>query len=568
MDVVALLEKARADGIQIEVVDGELLIEATRDKKHWLEKLRPHKQEILANLEGVDVDANSENVEEDHSCVSVNAYRTFPIHCLQGVVGEFVAAAAKAIGCDAAFIALPMLCCLARAVGNSRVIRLKATWVEPAILWAAIVGKSGSYKTPALQAVMKFLEKPQARAIAEHKDALQQHEEDKAVWERAYATWKQDKKTTEPPPSAPPEPVLKRFATSDCTIEALATLLAGQFDGVLVQRDELAGWLNGIAEYKGGKGSDLGHWLACHSGASLTVDRKTGAIKFIFVPRAAVSLLGGIQPGILRSAIAREHMQDGLCARMLFAMPDPRKVVWSDAVIDPRTEAAMTELFDTLFTLEPQVNDEGESEPLPMDLTPEAKATWVEYFNRHRAELVDLDDDLAAAWSKLEAYTARFALIFQLCSWAEEEAKSDIIDEVAMSAAIELSDWFGHEAKRVYGLFVEDQGDRERRELVELIRRKGGSVTPRDLMRCCRRFKTSKEAEVALQELVEAGLGSWEFDDHGGGRGQPTRRFTLVDSVDSDTNAVNPEEKPITVSVNGVNGSPKHLNGQSPGGAI
>jgi hypothetical protein len=57
------------------------------------------------------------------------------------------------------------------------------------------------------------------------------------------------------------------------TIEALAALLAVQFAGLLVLRDELGG----IAEYKGGKGSDLGHWLASWSRVPLTVDRKTGA---------------------------------------------------------------------------------------------------------------------------------------------------------------------------------------------------------------------------------------------------------------------------------------------------
>ena len=80
-----------------------------------------------------------------------------------------------------------------------------------------------------------------------------------------------------------------------------------------MSRDELAGWLGGIAEYKGGKGSDLGHWLACWSAVPLTVDRKTGAVKMLHVPRAAVSIVGGIQPGVLRAAIGREHLQDGLC---------------------------------------------------------------------------------------------------------------------------------------------------------------------------------------------------------------------------------------------------------------
>ena len=46
------------------------------------------------------------------------AYQPFPIDVLPGVVGSFVREAGTAIGCDASFIALPLLACLARAIGN------------------------------------------------------------------------------------------------------------------------------------------------------------------------------------------------------------------------------------------------------------------------------------------------------------------------------------------------------------------------------------------------------------------------------------------------------------------
>ena len=94
-----------------------------------------------------------------------------------------------------------------------------------------------------------------------------------------------------------------------------------------------------------------------------------------------------------------------------------------------------------------------------MPLTPEAKAVWIEYYDRHRAELAGLDDDLAAAWSKLEAYAARFALIFQLCSWAAGEA-GDQASTKPHPGRDRLSDWFGHEARRVYGLFSESAEDK------------------------------------------------------------------------------------------------------------
>lgn len=556
MDVVSLLAEARQDGVSIDVIDDELQIEAPRSKKGWLRKLRPHKAAILAHLNG-----GAPDVGDDHDPV-VTAYRPFPVEAFPESVARYIDAASAAIGCDPSFVALPLLACLARAVGNARTIRLKSTWCESAIVWAAIVGKSGSHKTPALAAAMRFLERREADAFKSHAEAAEKYEHELACYERDLAAWKRLKNSTEPPPWKPEPPTCERYITSDATIEALAALLAAQFDGVLVYRDELAGWLGGIAEYKGGKGSDLGHWLASWSAAPLTVDRKTGAVKLLHVPRAAVSLVGGVQPGVLRSAIGREHLQDGLCARLLLAMPDPRPVRWTEATVTQDVEAAMGAVFDNLLSLEPAADADGNPAPYPLDLTPEAKVAWVEYYNRHRVEQGDLDSDLAAAWSKLEAYAARFALIFQLCEWASGAATGDQIDESAMRAGIELSDWFGGEAKRVYKLFSETDDDREVRELVEWIQRRGGRVTVRDLMHSSRRYKPSEVAESALNKLVKLGLGEWNVDTETGGR--PRREFRLL-PLSPLPKARETSERATSGYGDTGNGAEKHTaNGEAP----
>jgi hypothetical protein len=226
------------------------------------------------------------------------------------------------------------LACIAESIGNRRVIELKSTWTEPAIIWGAIIGKSGSAKSPALSLATKYLQQIQTSANEEYGILVAEYQTASARYDKDYAAWKRSKSAGDLP-IRPVEPVCQRYITSDSTVEALACMLAQQFDGVLIVRDELAGWINGIAEYKGGKGSDLGHWLACWSAQPMTVDRKTGAIKTVHVPRAAVSLVGGIQPGILQSALGREHMQDGLCARLLLVMPEPRIVKWTERIVDP-----------------------------------------------------------------------------------------------------------------------------------------------------------------------------------------------------------------------------------------
>ena len=74
------------------------------------------------------------------------AYISFPTDALPTVVANFIHQGAAALGCDESYIALPLLATLASAVGNSRRICLKRTWREPAMVWALIVGESGTHR--------------------------------------------------------------------------------------------------------------------------------------------------------------------------------------------------------------------------------------------------------------------------------------------------------------------------------------------------------------------------------------------------------------------------------------
>jgi hypothetical protein len=91
---------------------------------------------------------------------------------------------------------------------------------------------------------------------------------------------------------------------------------------------------------------------------------------------------------------------------------------------------------------------------------------------------------------------------------------------------------------------------------VALIERQGGTTTVRELTRGPREFRDTDKAEKALRDLVAAGVGRWEVDDHGGGRGRPVDRFRLLSrrgvTGDGDTNGGNAEDRGISVTVAGV----------------
>src|SRR5215469_4919921 len=81
-------------------------------------------------------------------------YCPFPLGAMPPLLGEYSAAAAAAIGCDVALVALPALAVAAGCIGNSRAIQLKKKWSEPAVLWGVTIMRSGSGKSPGFAAAL------------------------------------------------------------------------------------------------------------------------------------------------------------------------------------------------------------------------------------------------------------------------------------------------------------------------------------------------------------------------------------------------------------------------------
>ena len=157
--------------------------------------------------------------------------------------------------------------------------------------------------------------------------------------------------------------------------------------GVLLYRDELAGWLRSFDRYRGG-GGDAERWLEIHGGRDLIVDRKTAETEY--VSNTHVSICGGIQPGALRRSLGDASMENGLAARFLFVMPPRQPKRWTERDINPATEARLGALFDRLYGLDHDLSNDGEPMPRKLPLGEEAKRLWIEFVNRTGEEQLEL----------------------------------------------------------------------------------------------------------------------------------------------------------------------------------
>lgn len=458
-------------------------------------------------------------------------YLPFPVTALPHPISTFVAEAAEAIGCDPSSVALPLLSALASAIGTTRSIQLKRGWAEPPIIWTAIVAESGAKKSPPLARALQPIRRRQRRAMKDHAAAMEDYETATAIHERDTAEWKRSASSL-PPPVKPQRPVPTRYVVDDVTTEAIAVLLQENPRGLLMTRDELSGWFN-FDRYVGGKGGDAAKWLEMHCGRALVVDRKGSGN--IHVPRAAVSITGSIQPEILRRVLTAEHRSNGLAARILFCLP-PRIVPrWSEAEVSERADAEVDAVFSRLYSLEPDCDDDGDACPRQVPLSPKGKEEWIRFYNEHAEEQAALSGDEAAAWSKLECYAARLALVIHFVRWAAADPNlddSDTVDEWSMAAGVDLARWFGHESQRIYDVLNESKDEADLRRWSEWIKSRGGIVTANDLAHGLREFRgRSAMAAQALERLAHRGLGCFEHEPSSEKGGRPTKRFRLHDGL-------------------------------------
>lgn len=485
--------------------------------------------DIDALVERIDAEADDQDPSDS---TGISLYRPFPVDVLPEPLRTFIHQASEAIGCDTTYIALPLLAGLASAIGTTHQIVLKSDWTEPSILWTAIVGESGTAKSPALELALRPVREQQHAAFKMYEMAQDEYSDAMDNYARDLNGW-QKSKSEAPAPTEPSKPIASRFWTDDATTESLVVLLKENPRGMLMVRDELAGWFD-FDRYKVGKGGgDVAKWLEMFGARPMLVDRKGSGTDYI--PRAAVSIAGGIQPKALEKALGVHNIENGLASRLLMAFPPKVCPGWTDKEIAEDIKSAVAGVFNRLYALTPETSEDGDMFPRSVTLTPKGKAAMVDWVNRHARLMEQLDGPVGYAWAKLKGYAARIALVIHLarCAAGDPSVQDPHqADERSISAGVVLANWFGEEARRIYGILNESEENRDTRQLIEWIAKRGGAVTVHDLTHGKRRFRNDKEsAERCLTALADAGLGRWEAREPGPKGGRPTRLFRLLPTV-------------------------------------
>ena len=440
-----------------------------------------------------------------------------------GPWANWIETQADIVSAPADYVAWSLIAAVGSTVANLRWSSPWGGWKEPPVINVGLVGLPSAGKSPAIDMIANPLREAERRLgdgfDAEFRDWKLVDEVARAKaadWKKAVqAAVKEGSQAPDMPEDAivPPEPKRPRIVMSDATMEAAAQLIAAHPSGLLMLRDELAGWIGGLDKYGGGAGAERAFWLEAWGGRSKVVDRVKFEGKELFVPHLSIGVLGGIQPDRLATLILSGD-DDGLAARFILAWPEPAPLTRPTKRADPEK---LVDALVRLRSLKPGQSADGATYPLAVPFSDDAADLLHEFRERVR-ELESSSSGLFLSHiGKWPGMAARIALILELLWWAVADDPLGggpvEISAKSVAGAIELlTGYVQPMARRIYGEAALPKVERDAtalaRHLMSKIRREGvpERISARDIQRArIEGLRTADEVKAALGELEDAG---------------------------------------------------------------
>ena len=297
----------------------------------------------------------------------------FPLDVLPSLWRAWTEAAAASTGAPIDYVALSLLTAAGSLVSDRRVNPAPG-WVEPCILWAALVGPPSCGKTPAVEAACGLL-----RSLWHHRRLGQRTPDGRAT-------------------SAP-------LFTNATTIDAvLRVLRETEPQGVLLVRDEQGGWLSHMA--RGTRdGNAHAFWLSAWCQRSLDLGWRG---KTVELDDPSLPILGTAHPDALVPALARDD--GGVLARFLFVRPAtgacPRPLSEEEDAVTTEAVSALGRLCEQPRRLR------------DLPLMDEAHVAFDGFRRMHHVAMPDLAGKAAAWWGKGPSQVLRLAGVLTFLDWA------------------------------------------------------------------------------------------------------------------------------------------------------
>lgn len=457
---------------------------------------------------------------------------------LPACLGNWIFDAAERMQTFPDYMAVSALVILGNLLGRQLAIHPKTydtTWSLTPNLWGLLVGQSSMMKSPAIHEALRFINAIDQEYEADYLSAMKEWErenEKSEVAKKRIINLASKEKSSEKSqtfldqlPAAPVRPIRKRIFTNDTTIEMLQGILKENPNGILVIRDELAGWF--LSFNKKGHENDRQFYLEGYNGnGRYTCDRLSRGTTTI--EGLCLGVLGGATPGgidpFVKEALSHGSGSDGLLQRFSLICYPTRNAAYT--WVDRLPNRKAFEEAEQAFLHCKEINHAaiGAEKPsfsngLPfLKFDAEAQKLFKDFYSNLQEVLRTKHEHpaLESHILKQDKLVCGLALIFHVVS-----GKTGPIGTSSLLPAIEWAKYAEAHARKLYGvsdpakdLLRYIQNEQLKNGFTERdIKEKGWSV-----------LKDQNTITAALNHLIESGHIRAAISSSSG---RPTTRFTI-----------------------------------------
>ncbi len=398
----------------------------------------------------------------------------FPLDLLPPFWRDWILDTAGALGAPVDYVAQSVLAAVSGLCGAGASVRIGPRWVEPLVLWQALVGAPSSGKSPAMAAVAELLATLDAEKAKDAADG-------------------------EGP----------RVLVEETSLGAVVEAVAASPRGVVLWRDDGSDWLAGLRE------TVRPQWLRAWSARPLTFANRR-------IERFAVSLLLALSTERLAGLATGEEF----ASRFLFAWPttpEHRPLGAARPARDTEALAALRRIAWKAGTPD---------SPLELVVDQRGLKAFDGFLGSLATELREghEPDGLEMAWlGKGRGSVARLAGVLELLAWSELGANGPPghLGAEQIERGVRLwSDYFRPHAFGLFHRLVPSEGERQARRVVRWLRQRGLGEVSREQVRveALQRAVDAADVEQVLYRLQAAGIVSRVHYSHPS-RGRPPNRW-------------------------------------------
>ena len=364
---------------------------------------------------------------------------SLPIDGMPRLIQEYIKTCSTVFNSPQDYWAASVLMATALGIGDK--YQLVGKYDNVPILWMNLIGDVSTGKTEAMNFTFRSFDNLDKASHQNFLKEYQKYNEIEGMTSKERKAEGIDRMQ---------EPNCFQYIVKDSTPEALTKIHLTNNRGLMINRDELKGWLDDFNRYSNsGEQSNL---LSTFNRVSMITNRKGGGLNSVLrIEKPCILIFGGMQPDLIPSLASDNRGENGFLARFCNVWPvNTEKPLYTKARVPEKITNNWSDYITGLTQIQEQKN---------ISLSNDAENLYSDWCNKKNKVMTDNEPTgfLKGVYGKLDIISLRLAVVIYGMNRHTLGEDSQQISGDEMATALSITEYFRSTALKVSQKLFGDQ---------------------------------------------------------------------------------------------------------------